>query len=72
MNAFDLTKADLINGLEKAAEQNIDGKAYGQGMLWNLLQYYRSIGRTEEDIRGEFAYALDNLSDDEVFHVSRN
>ncbi|MFT7219020.1 MAG: hypothetical protein ACI8Z1_000634 [Candidatus Azotimanducaceae bacterium] len=40
MNAFDLTKADLINGLEKAAAQHKDGKAYGQGMLWNLVQYY--------------------------------
>lgn len=72
MNAFTLTKEHLIAGLEQAQEHNIDGNAYGQALMWNLLQYYKSLGRKEQDIRDEVSYALDNLDDDGTFHVSRN
>ena len=72
MNAFAMTKEHLIEGLRAAEEQNIDGNAYGQALMWNLLQYYKSIGRTEADIRDEISYAIDNLDDDGDFHVSRN
>ena len=72
MNAFELTKDHLLNGLKSAEDDGIDGTAYGQALMWNLLQYYRSLGRTERDIRDEIGYALDNLDDDGDFHVSRN
>ena len=72
MNAFSLTKEHLIDGLKAAEELNIDGNAYGQALLWNLLQYYKSLGRSETDMRDEISYALDNLDDDGDFHVSRN
>lgn len=72
MNAFELTREHLVLGLKSAEDEGIEGKAYGQAMLWNLLQYYRSLGRTERDIRDEVGYALDNLEDDGDFHVSRN
>ncbi len=72
MNSFELSKNHLIDGLKAADDAGIDGNAYGQALMWNLLQYYRSLGRTEDDIRGEVGYALDNLEDDGTFHVSRN
>ncbi len=72
MNAFDLSKQHLIDGINAANAEGIDGGAYGQAMMWNLLQYYRSLGRNEADIRQEVGYALDNLEDDGDFHVSRN
>lgn len=72
MNTFEMTKEHLVNGLQTAESQGIDGNAYGQALMWNLLQYYKSLGRSEADIRGEVEYALDNLDDDNTFHVSRN
>ena len=72
MNAFELTKDHLLNGLKSAEDGGIDGTAYGQALMWNLLQYYRSLGRSEQDIRDEVGYALDNLDEDGTFHVSRN
>jgi hypothetical protein len=72
MNAFELTKKHLISGITEAQGEGIDGAAYGQAMMWNLLQYYHSLGRKEDDIRGEVQYALDNIDDDGDFHVSRN
>ena len=72
MNAFELTREHILKGMESAAEKGIDGPAYGQALMWNLLQYYRSQGRSEQDIRDEVGYALDNLDDDGDFHVSRN
>lgn len=72
MNAFTLTKDHLIRGLKDAEDRGIEPSAYGQALLWNLLQYYKSQGRSETDIRDEIGYALDNLDDDGDFHVSRN
>lgn len=72
MNAFDLTKQHLIDGLKAAEGEGIDAGGYGQALMWNLLQFYRSQGRSEADIRGEVEYALDNIEDDGDFHVSRN
>lgn len=72
MNAFSLTKEHLIDGLKVAEDNSIEGSAYGQALMWNLLQYYKSTGRKESDIREEVNYALDNLEDDGDFHVSRN
>ena len=71
MNAFEFTKDHLLNGLKSGEDEAIDGPTYGQALMWNLLQYYRSLGRSEQDIRDEVGYALDNL-DDGTFHVSRN
>ena len=72
MNAFELTREQLERDIQAAADQGIDGPAFGQAMMWNLLQFYRSLGRSEQDIRDEVGYALDNLEDDGDFHVSRN
>ena len=72
MSAFTLAREHLEAGLKSAEEAGIDGNAYGQALLWSLLQYYRSTGRSEQDIRDEVGYSLDNLDDDGTFHVSRN
>ena len=72
MSAFSLAREHLEEGLKAADQAGIDGRAYGQALMWSLLQYYRSIGRTEQDIRDEVGYSLDNLDDDGTFHVSRN
>ena len=71
MSSFTLAKEHLEAGLKAADAAGIDGNAYGQALLWSL-QYYRSIGRTEQDIRDEVSYSIDNLDDDGTFHVSRN
>ena len=72
MNAFEFTKDHLLNGLKSGEGEGIDATTYGQALMWDLLQYYRSLGRSEQDIRDEVGYALDNLDDDGTFHVSRN
>lgn len=72
MNAFEMSKNHLIEGLEAAQAENIDGSAYGQALMWNLLTYYKSLGRSEQDIKDEVLYSLDNIDDDGTFHVSRN
>ena len=72
MNAFSLAKENLEAGLKAADDAGIDRNAYGQALLWSLLQYYHSSGRSEQDIRDEVGYSLDNLDDDGTFHVSRN
>lgn len=72
MSSFTLAKEHLETGLEAAAEAGIEGNAYAQALLWNLLQYYRRNGRTAQDIRDEISYSIDNLEDDGTFHVSRN
>ena len=72
MSSFTLAKEHLEAGLKAAEADGIDGNAYGQALLWSLLQYYRSTGRTEQDIRDEVSYSIDNLDDDGTFHVSRN
>ncbi len=72
MNVFAMSKENLEAGINQAKAQGIDGNAYGQALMWNLLQYYHWMGRTEADIKSEFQYAIDNLEDDGDFHVSRN
>ena len=72
MNAFEFTKDHLLNSLKSGEDEGFDGTTYGQALMWNLLQYYRSLGRSEQDIRDEVGYALDNLDDDGTYHVSRN
>ena len=72
MNAFELTKQHLLEGIKTAEEAGVSNQAYCQALLWNLLQYNHASGRSEGDIRDEVSYALDNLDDDGTFHVSRN
>ena len=72
MNIFEKTGEDLKAGLKDSEKAGVDENAYLKAMLWNLLQQYVQLGRSEKDIRDEVGFALDNLGDDETFHVTRN
>ncbi|HKI73873.1 MAG TPA: hypothetical protein VJ998_04485 [Pseudomonadales bacterium] len=71
-DAYSLAKQHLDAGIAEAAENNIDLNAYGQALVWKLLERYKEAGRTGADIVSEMQYTLDNLDDDGTFHVSRN
>ncbi len=71
-DAYSLAKAHLDQGVSEAAENNIDANAYGQALIWKILEMYQANGRSGSDIVSEVQYTLDNLDDDGTFHVSRN
>ncbi len=65
-------KKNLDAGVAEAAENNVDANAYGQALIWKILEMYKDNGRSAADIVGEVTYTLENLDDDGTFHVSRN
>ena len=71
-DAYSLAKKHLDAGIEEAAENNISLNAYGQALIWKLLERYQAEGRSVSDIVSEVQYTLDNIDDDGTFHVSRN
>jgi hypothetical protein len=71
-NAYSLAKQHLETGVAEALENNIDSNAYGQALIWKVLEMYQANGRTGSDIVNEVQYTLENLDDDGTFHVSRN
>ncbi len=71
-NAYSLAKQHLDAGVAEAEAENISLNAYGQALVWKLLELYKENGRSHEDIVSEVQYTLDNLDDDGTFHVSRN
>ncbi len=71
-DAYTLAKQHLDTGIQEAAENNIELNAYGQALLWKLIERYKENGRSATDIIDEIKYTLDNVEDDGTFHVSRN
>ena len=71
-DAYSLAKQHLDTNITDAASQNIDLNAYGQALIWKLLERYKESGRTGQDIVDEVKYTLENIQDDDTFHVSRN
>jgi len=71
-DAYSIAKKHLDAGIAEAAENNISINAYGQALIWKLLEFYRENGRSVSDIVSEVQYTLDNIDDDGTFHVSRN
>lgn len=71
-DAYSLAKKHLDAGINEASENNIELNAYGQALVWKLLERYREEGRSVADIVSEVQYTLDNIEDDGTFHVSRN
>ncbi len=71
-DAYSLAKAHLEKGVSEAKENNIDANAYGQALIWKVLEMYQANGRSGSDIVSEVQYTLENLDDDGTFHVSRN
>lgn len=71
-NAFEIAAEHLDAGLREAEANNIDLPAYGQALLWKLIERYQTEGRSTADIVSEIQYTLDNIDDDNTFHVSRN
>jgi hypothetical protein len=71
-NAYTLAKQHLDVGVTEAESNNIDSHAYGQALIWKVLEMYKENGRSGADIVAEVQYTLDNLDDDGTFHVSRN
>ena len=70
--AYSLAKQHLEAGISEAAAENIDLNAYGQALVWKLIERYKANGRSFADIKNEIEYTLDNIDDDGTFHVSRN
>lgn len=71
-DAYSLAKKHLDAGIAEAVENNISLNAYGQALLWKLIERYKEDGRSVSDIVSEVRYTLDNIDDDGTFHVSRN
>jgi len=71
-DAYTLAKQHLDVGIQEAADNNIDINAYGQALVWKLIERYKAHGRSVDDIVNEIKYTLDNVEDDGTFHVSRN
>ena len=71
-DAYTLAKQHLEAGITEAAENNVDLNAYGQALVWKLIERYQESGRSTADIVEEIKYSLDNIDDDNTFHVSRN
>ncbi|XOV88860.1 MAG: hypothetical protein ACFHX7_03005 [Pseudomonadota bacterium] len=71
-DAYSLAKKHLDAGINEAQENNISLNAFGQALVWKLLEKYKEEGRSAADIVSEVQYTLDNLDDDGTFHVSRN
>ena len=71
-NAFSLAEQHLDAGINEAAENNVSLEAYGQALVWKLIERYKTAGRSTADIISEVQYTLDNIDDDNTFHVSRN
>ena len=71
-DAYSLAKQHLDAGIAAATAENIDLNAYGQALVWKLIEKYKENGRSLADIKDEIGYTLDNIDDDGTFHVSRN
>lgn len=70
-DAYTLAKQHLDTGIKDAADNNVDIDAYGQALVWKLIERYKAEGRSVQDIVDEIKYTLDNIEDDGTFHVSR-
>ncbi len=71
-SAYTLAETHLKTGIAAAAEENIDLNAYGQALVWKVIEAYQAAGRSNDDIINEIKYTLENIADDGTFHVSRN
>lgn len=71
-DAYSLAQKHLDMAVTEAAENNIDPNALGQALVWKVIELYQKNGRDSKDIVGEIQYTLDNINDDNTFHVSRN
>jgi len=71
-DAYSIAKKHLDAGIAEAEQNNISINAYGQALVWKLLELYKENGRSVSDIVSEVQYTLDNIDDDGTFHVSRN
>ena len=71
-DAYSLPKQHLDAGIIEAESSNISLNAYGQALVWKLIERYKDSGRNNADIISEIQYTLDNIADDGTFHVSRN
>jgi len=71
-DAYTIAQKHLDSALVEAQENNISNNAMGQALIWKALEMYKKEGRSTKDIVQEVQYSLDNLDDDNTFHVSRN
>ena len=71
-STYTIAQDHLETGFVAAAAENVDLNAYGQALVWKLIEVYQAAGRGNDDIISEIKYTLDNIADDNTFHVSRN
>lgn len=71
-DAFSLAQKHLDQAVAEAAGNNIDPNSMGQALIWKVIELYKANGRLSCDIVDEIQYTLDNIDDDNTFHVSRN
>ncbi|MCB1645730.1 MAG: hypothetical protein KDI36_09765 [Pseudomonadales bacterium] len=68
---YKLAKDHLQAGLAEASAANVTD-AYGQALIWEILQFYKSQGRSKADITRELEFTLEELDEDGIFHVCRH
>ena len=71
-DAYSLAEEHLDKCIQEAAGNNIDLNAYGQALIWKLIERYQAAGRPAADIISEIKFMLENIDEDGTFHVSRN
>ena len=71
-SAYTIAQEHLESGIAAAAAENVDLNAYGQALVWKLIEAYQAAGRSNDDIVSEIKHTLDNIADDNTFHVSIN
>lgn len=71
-NLYGLAKQHLEAGVAEAKSLNIDSNAYGQALIWKVLEMYSESGRNFENIASELEFTMENLDGDGIFHVIRN
>lgn len=71
-DAYSLAQKHLDAAVSEAAAENVDSSTLGQALVWKIIELYKKDGRSSKDIVSEIQYTLDNIEDDNTFHVSRN
>lgn len=71
-DAYSLAQKTLDDALRTASDDNITSAALGQALIWKVIEMYQKEGRSNADIVSEIQYTLENIDDDNTFHVSRN
>lgn len=71
-DAYSLAQKHLDSAVAEAQDANVSIDSLGQALIWKVIELYKKEGRSSKDVISEIQYTLDNIDDDNTFHVSRN